>query len=462
MSKYFGDAGISDRQFGRIINMYFIRGMTVSEIKDVLNDEQLKLFNEFLETDNGKYLSKLTSEEIMAIVMYTRTGDRAINKSLRTGNYTGTFSYTDEYTGKTKTITIEKFISDLNSALEKFGGIKEDTVIYRAVKLTTFTRYNSIFTRLFESIKNVDDCVEIYSVMRNLVGERFSDLGFMSASPAYNTSYAMYDGFPVVLEILTPKGTPGAYINQISKDYNRENEFLYMNDTSLTILDVQLLHNYGDVNGVDKVVVRCIVDNNIDIDEEYDDAVMSSGEEDLDDGYELEAGESLSDRIGIQYFASNSNNSYSNLFSESIKTKFNKIVDSLFTYLLNKGYMINIESLRIIKNSPKMILGSIKNAKSDSDISDVLHCSNLSILSKKELNQLVQILLQKKYDSYWISDIIKSNFNYVMWKIETNSYSKFAIDRLNLDNFTDFLSISKISKSVAFSYIAGCISCCCP
>ena len=301
MSKYFGDAGISDRQFGRIINMYFIRGMTVSEIKDVLNDEQLKLFNEFLETDNGKYLSKLTSDEILAIVMYTRTGDRAINKSLRTGNYTGTFSYTDEYTGKTKTITIEKFISDLNSALEKFGGIKEDTVIYRAVKLTTFTRYNSIFTRLFESIKNVDDCVEIYSVMRNLVGEKFSDLGFMSASPAYNTSYAMYDGFPVVLEILTPKGTPGSYINQISKDYNRENEFLYMNDTSLTILDVQLLHNYGDVNGVDKVVVRCVVDNNIDINEEYDDAVMSNGEEALETTHR-ELADLLSDNIDDENF----------------------------------------------------------------------------------------------------------------------------------------------------------------
>ena len=88
-------------------------------------------------------------------------------------------------------------------------------------------------------------------------GKNFSDLGYMSTSPAYSASFAKYEAYPIVLDIIADKGTPGAYINQISRFYNTENEFLLNRGTVLQMVEV--LTPQKDVNGLRKIIIKCVI-----------------------------------------------------------------------------------------------------------------------------------------------------------------------------------------------------------
>ena len=63
------------------------------------------------------------------------------------------------------------------------------------------------------------------SVATTLEGKEFSDLGYMSSSPAYGTSFAKHLRYSIILEIAAPKGTECAYINQLSSFYNAEMKY---------------------------------------------------------------------------------------------------------------------------------------------------------------------------------------------------------------------------------------------
>ena len=51
---------------------------------------------------------------------------------------------------------------------------------------------------LFKGIK-VYNMKEVYAVLKTLEGKEFSDLGYMSSSPAYGTSFAKHLRYSIIL-----------------------------------------------------------------------------------------------------------------------------------------------------------------------------------------------------------------------------------------------------------------------
>lgn len=240
LSTYYGDAG-------KRVNSLFLKGKTTEEILDELSILERHKFQKFLDdTIEGKYLSKLSKDEIRALNMYT-------------GEYYGEINHTLRYKSGFNSIggiNTRKLINDIDSAISKYNGLEKSMKIYRAVDVRSFTHQNSIYKDLFNGIKPYSS-KEIYAVLKTLEGKEFSDLGYMSSSPAYATSFAKHLNYPIILEISAKKGTNCAYINQLSSFYNTENEILFARNTKLQIVEV--LEPEDDVFGLTKVVVKCIV-----------------------------------------------------------------------------------------------------------------------------------------------------------------------------------------------------------
>lgn len=150
----------------------------------------------------------------------------------------------------------QTLIDNMDAAIAKYGGLEAPTQLYRSVKMSAFTAQNSNYAALFNGI-DANDLNRIYGVLKTLEGESFCDLGYMSTSPAYSTSFAKYDSYPIVLDIIAPKGTMGAYINQISEFYNEENELLLARDTVLQMVEV--LAPEKDMDGNVKIIVKCVI-----------------------------------------------------------------------------------------------------------------------------------------------------------------------------------------------------------
>ena len=240
MSKHYGDAGSN-------INDMFLQQNSIDEILNKLNGQEKIEFQKFLaNTREGQYISSLSNEEIRAMTTYTGGEYRKINEMLRNKHISGSINNVDSRT----------LINNMDSAIKKYGGLEEATRLYRAVNTSAFTLQKSSYRRLFKGI-NVKDLDQVYSVLKVLEGKKFGDLGYMSTSPGYSTSFAKYQEFPIILDIAAEEGASGAYINQISKYYNNENEFLLSRNTKLEMVEV--MPPAKDINGLEKIVIKCVI-----------------------------------------------------------------------------------------------------------------------------------------------------------------------------------------------------------
>ena len=240
LSDYYGDAG-------KNINSMFLQGKTAKQILGELDGQAKIDFQNFLQnTRQGQYLASLSDAEIRSMTIYTGFAFDKINGMLREENISGTINGMDAQT----------LIDYMDAAIAKYGGLEAPIQLYRAVKMSAFTAQNSNYAALFNGIA-ANDLNRIYGVLKTLEGEPFGDLGYMSTSPAYSTSFAKYDSYPIVLDIIAPKGTRGAYINQISEYYNEENELLLARDTVLQMVEV--LAPEKDIDGNVKIIVKCVI-----------------------------------------------------------------------------------------------------------------------------------------------------------------------------------------------------------
>ena len=112
--------------------------------------------------------------------------------------------------------------------------------LYRAVK--------SDFLKEKFNIKNND-----YS---NLIGANIEDNSYSSTSPLYDSSFAKYDDFDVVMELYVPKGSQGTSINPFSSYGDAESEIL-LNSNDIYITDVS--NNIIDENKKSKTVLKALL-----------------------------------------------------------------------------------------------------------------------------------------------------------------------------------------------------------
>lgn len=240
LSDYYGDAG-------SYINNKFKAGKTIKQIFNELNEQDKINFQNFLQnTRQGRYLASLSDEQIYSMRKYTGGSYDTINNMLRQQNISGTIAGMDA----------QKLINNMDAAIAKYGGLEVSTELYRAVDVNAFILQNSTYAALFDDI-DVNDLNQVYSVLKVLEGKDFGDLGYMSTSPSYSASFAKMKCCPIVLDIIADEGTNGAYINQISNFYNSENELLLARDTVLQMVEV--LEPEKDINGLEKIIVRCVV-----------------------------------------------------------------------------------------------------------------------------------------------------------------------------------------------------------
>ena len=240
LGKYYGDAGYD-------IHKMFESGKTATQILSELNGKKKLDFENFLQnTISGRYLSTLSEQEILALCKYTDGSSVFVNSMLRAKKINGEIDGIDAH----------KFIEYMDSAIERYGGLECTTQLFRGISVGSFIKpFMKKYGALFNfDMSNLD---EVYASIKTLEGKEFGDLGYMSTSPGYDTSFAKLSHYPVVLDITAPTGTKGAYINQISGFYNLENELLLARDTTLRITEI--LPPAVDTNGNDKIVVKCVI-----------------------------------------------------------------------------------------------------------------------------------------------------------------------------------------------------------
>ncbi len=240
LGKYYGDAGYD-------IHKMFESGKTATQILSELNGKKKLDFENFLQnTISGRYLSTLSEQEILALRKYTDGSSVFVNSMLRAKKINGEIDGIDAH----------KFIEYMDSAIERYGGLECTTQLFRGISVHSFIKpFMKKYGALFNfDMSNLD---EVYASIKTLEGKEFGDLGYMSTSPGYDTSFAKLSHYPVVLDITAPTGTKGAYINQISGFYNLENELLLARDTTLRITEI--LPPAVDTNGNDKIVVKCVI-----------------------------------------------------------------------------------------------------------------------------------------------------------------------------------------------------------
>lgn len=226
LAAFFGDVPSNVR--GRLKNnIESSTPLTLLEFRNTLTLAEQKEFDNYLKnTVEGRWLSTLTSQEIYAINLYTKSNYMQINAELRTKNVSSYYY---------------NIIQSIDSALAKFT-LVEDTILWRGVQIGAFNHLG----------------IHDYAGLQALIGQTYIDLGYMSTSPSYDCSFAKYQSYEVVFKIKAPAGTTGAYVNQLSDFYNTENEFLLGRGQELMIENV----SKQNIDGVEKIVIDAIVVNN--------------------------------------------------------------------------------------------------------------------------------------------------------------------------------------------------------
>lgn len=153
---------------------------------------------------HGQWKASLSQDEKDAISFYTADGYGDLNQYLR------------KY-GQWQDINVERVTElkkDLTSAIERYE-LKEPIKVYRAIQPDAFADY-------------ADD-------LQELVGKVYTDPGFMSTSPALESTAVNKD---CIMELFIPAGKGhGAYINEFAGQYvDEEFEFLLPTDCKFNIV----------------------------------------------------------------------------------------------------------------------------------------------------------------------------------------------------------------------------------
>ena len=232
MAADFGDAGST------VTDELLYKQETVQQVLNGLHGAEKRAFIDFLNnTVEGRYIKSLTDDELRAITRYTGGDYSIINNWLREGKIPN---------------SEKSYIATLDSAIAKYGGIDGDTQLFRGIGLGSFTNQKA-YEHVFDGIdtSNID---EVYAALKGIEGGYFTDAGYISTSPSYQHSFAKRPDKRIVLDIVAEDGTKGAYINQISKFYNSENEFLLAAGTKLKMVTVEAPQK---IDGQTKIVIKC-------------------------------------------------------------------------------------------------------------------------------------------------------------------------------------------------------------
>ncbi len=80
--------------------------------------------------------------------------------------------------------------------------------------------------------------------------------GYISTSPLYDSSFAKYDDYNTVIEILVPSGSKGIYIMPLS-DYDTAEQEILFGPSNLHYVDIR--RGVIDKNGKLKTIVKAIL-----------------------------------------------------------------------------------------------------------------------------------------------------------------------------------------------------------
>ena len=215
----YGDAG-------KEINKLLMDGKTADDIREILKDspKELEEFEDFLKnTKSGQFIATLNGRKIRGIDSYSGGNLHNIQNAL--------FKLKDN---SPHMIMAE----DISEALAGAPSLGEDTLLYRGDNPKSLL-YDKKMKEILSGV-DLNNNEEVVLALQNAIGLSIQPLGFVSTSPGYNTSFAGRENKRVVFEIIAPDGTNGAYINQISEFYNKENEYLLNYRIIQRILDVYL------------------------------------------------------------------------------------------------------------------------------------------------------------------------------------------------------------------------------
>ena len=236
LNDIFGD----DLDIAKELNGLLGYGYSLSEaipelIKKGYTQEEIDDF--FTNTEEGKYIQSLTEDEIDALVYYCGNGYETINEFMRNA--------TEEE------VNSDYYVSNIRSALAKFVLKDMNLLLYKGDSIL-FASSDPVLSKMLEGIEE-DDVENINSALQSAIGLTFTTNSFYSTSPAYWASFA--PNSDVVLEIIAPEGTNGAYVNTLG-NYNTENEFLLADG-----LELQILNSYIGMDGAVHVQLFVLSDS---------------------------------------------------------------------------------------------------------------------------------------------------------------------------------------------------------
>ena len=154
------------------------------------------------------------------------------------------------YTGKTN-----PNVANVASAIKKYGGLKEDTILYRGVNPQTLgLQFGD--NDLTDRLNNVDmsNLSEVYGVLKQLEGQTYTTAFNMPTDANLAQSFGDY---PIMMEIYAEAGVDGAYIKSLSGFYDRENELLLGQNQNVKILNVGIEENPD--NGQQRIVLKVLM-----------------------------------------------------------------------------------------------------------------------------------------------------------------------------------------------------------
>ena len=167
------------------------------------NWNKQSIINYLKSSQQGEFLSKLTVNEVLAIYEYT-CGSGTILQYLTGTPIQNYFRIKDPY-------KLNCIIEGLDSAIKKFGGLKNNMILYRGddfKKLSLWKGWN----------------VSKPSDLLNYVGKVIPCETYMSTGVS---EFGSFSG-EVKWIIKAPIGTKGAYVNDISKYFSNNIEFEYI------------------------------------------------------------------------------------------------------------------------------------------------------------------------------------------------------------------------------------------
>lgn len=218
-----------------------------TQMDKAFNPDTRKEADDKYRAQSGEVWNSCPQSTKDALVGYTSSGYKTINKSLR-----GADSDTTSLT--------QKRINAITKAINK-SEFKEDVVLYRGIDEEAAEK----MLGLPRGYLNPDKHMRMSNM--NLVGRIGTDDGFMSCGSSQGTGFSFKN---VSLEIMCPKGTKGLYAEPFSEmgngdtdwdghspqsDFSRECETILQRGTTLQVIGYEMTKANGTVKHKIKVAV---------------------------------------------------------------------------------------------------------------------------------------------------------------------------------------------------------------